>query len=79
MSNVSSSANDSCLTARRSSGKVSDVVPVHSNSVSSTSRNQYTQNEYGINIASPINLNSASMMVNLDDFDVSGISHQVFI
>ncbi|KAK0078021.1 hypothetical protein PV325_003153 [Microctonus aethiopoides] len=70
MSNVSSSANDSCLTGRRSSDKVLDVVPVHSDSVSSTSHNQYTQNEYGINIASPINLNSASMMVNLDDFDI---------
>ncbi|KAK0174944.1 hypothetical protein PV327_008732 [Microctonus hyperodae] len=79
MSKVSSSTTDSCLTVRKSSEKVLDIGPMHNNSVSSTSHNHYSQNGYGINVASPINLNSASTMINLDDLDVSATSHQVFI
>lgn len=82
---VSSEAETSNMTNKWLLQKGIDVASVqntssaYSSAASSAMGNHNINNHYGVDVADTNPLNSASMLLSLEDFDVSRTSRQVFI
>lgn len=58
---------------------VQNTSSAYSSAASSAMGNHNANNSYLVDIADTNALNSASMLLSLEDFDISGTSRQVFI